>query len=113
MVAINIRNKMNMELVFIELQCFDDHCRSKIRTTDTNVYDVSKWFARVAFPFAVYNFVCEGSYPVFYIEDFDHYIFAIDLYVCRFWRAQRRVKYSTIFGPVYRVASEIFINCVF
>ena len=80
MIAIYIRNKMNIEMVFIKLQRFNNHSWPKIWASNTDVNDIGESFTCVTLSNAVYDFVCECFDFIFYFENLKEIISRLELW---------------------------------
>ena len=98
--AIDVGDKVHVEVVFIRTQRFGDHERTEVGAADTNVDHVGDRFAGVAFPATGDNRFREGFHLLQHSVHFRHHIFAINHNRRVAAVAQRDVEYRAIFGAV-------------
>ena len=98
--AIDVRDKVHVEVVFIRTQRLGHHERTEVGAADTDVNHVGDRFAGVAFPATGDNRFGEGFHLLQHSVHFRHHIFAINHNRRIAAVTQRDVQYRAVFGAV-------------
>ena len=59
-------------------QCFCNHYRSKVASTNSDVYNIFNFLSRISFPFTAMDFFTKGFHFLTGFADFGHNIFTIN-----------------------------------
>ncbi|CCK16170.1 hypothetical protein BN136_2180 [Cronobacter universalis NCTC 9529] len=108
--AIDVGDKVHVEVIFVRAQGFGHHERAEVRAADTDVHHVSDRLAGIAFPFAGDNGFGEFFHLLQHGVHFRHHIFAVhqDRRIAAV--AQRDVQHGAVFGAVDLLAGEHGFN---
>ncbi len=108
--AIDVRDEVHVQVVFVWTQRFGHHERAEVRAADTDVHHVSNRFTGIAFPFARDNRFGEFFHFLQYGVHFRHDVFAVHQNRRVAAVAQRDVQHGAVFGAVNLLAGEHGFN---
>ena len=98
--AVDVGNKMHIQVVFVRAQRLGRHIRAEIRTADTDVHHVGNGLAGVTFPVTANHAVAELFHFGQHRVHFRHYVFAVHDNRAVAAVAQGYVQHRTVFGTV-------------
>ena len=97
-------------MVFVELQRFHHHSRTKVGTANSNVHYIGEWFSGKSFSLSRNHFIGERFDFVFNSKNFRHYVFSVYQNHLVFRRTQGGVQYRSVFGLVDSITPKILAD---